>query len=471
MGKILADAGVTNPPTVFFYKDDGRLLVQGSREQLALVNRLVLKLNDYPTNVIAAIDKQFFKQTGTNGFEAQAATNLFTRTFRVDPVVFKTALLDQPASMISSSFNSPSGINSVSTMARNFFSALGVDLTTAGKSIFFNDRLGLLTARGTMDDLDMIESALEALNTVTPQIHIKARFVKVTQNENTALGFDWYLGHFSVSNNMAGKGGGSPSPAAPVSAVNPLGVFPGNTTFNSGGLQNSNPAVASVTGILTDTNFRVVLHALSASSKLEVLGEPEVTTISGRRTIMKATETITVITNFTFQETATNSGVSPQMEKLQTGPVLDTVAYVLADGYTIDLSIKASYSEFLGYDKPTNATATVYTKAGVKIDVPTISPRIETRQASAHINIWDNQTVVLGGMIIPSIQTTKEKVPLLGDLPILGHLFQSQSKTEIKKKIMVFVTATIVDPAGNRVHSEEEMPFAKDAVPQQPAKN
>jgi general secretion pathway protein D len=150
---------------------------------------------------------------------------------------------------------------------------------------------------------------------------------------------------------------------------------------------------------------------------------------------------------------------------------LDTVAYVLADGYTIALSIKASYSEFLGYDKPTNATATVYTKNGVKIDVPTISPRIEFRQTRTHVNVLDGQTVVLGGMIIPSIQTTKEKVPLLGDLPILGHLFQSQSKTEIKKNLMVFVTATIVDPAGNRIHSGDELPFAKDAVPQQPTKN
>jgi len=306
-------------------------------------------------------------------------------------------------------------------------------------------------------------------NSYPPQIHIKARFVEVTQEDSKASGFDWYLGHFG-SNNVTGKVGGSPSPAAPVSAANPIGSFPGSMTFDPGGLQNSNPAVASVTGIMTDTNYRVVLHALSSRSKSEVLGEPEVITTSGRHTIMKATKIIYVITNFTYQETATNSGVAPQMEKLEVGPVLDTVAYVLADGYTIDLSIKASYSEFLGYDKPTNTTVTVYTKAGVKIDVPTILPTIDVRQTSAHMNVWDGQTVVLGGMIIPSIQTIKDKVPILGDLPILGHLFQSQSKTEIKKNIMVFVTATIVDAAGNRIHSDDEMPFAKDGIPSLPVK-
>jgi len=60
-------------------------------------------------------------------------------------------------------------------------------------------------------------------------------------------------------------------------------------------------------------------------------------------------------------------------------------------------------------------------------------------------------------------------VPFLGDLPGVGRLFQSQSKTEQKDNLMVFVTPTIVDPAGNRVHSDDELPFAQGAVPAQPA--
>jgi general secretion pathway protein D len=272
-----------------------------------------------------------------------------------------------------------------------------------------------------------------------------------------------------VSNNVVGSGGGFPSPAAPVSAANPLGNFPGSMTSNPVGLPNStSAAVASVTGILTDTNYRFVLHALSSRSKPEILGEPEITTTSGRRTIMKPTTIVSVITNFTYQETATNSGVSPQTENLEVGPILDSTASVLSDGYMIDLDLKASYSEFLGYDKPTLATTAAYTKAGVKIDVPNILPRIETRQASAHMNVRDGQTVVLGGLIIPSIRTTKEKVPLLGSLPGVGRIFQSQSKEKILKNLMVFVTATIVDPAGNRIHTDAEMPFAQKGSPPQP---
>jgi type II secretory pathway component GspD/PulD (secretin) len=52
---------------------------------------------------------------------------------------------------------------------------------------------------------------------------------------------------------------------------------------------------------------------------------------------------------------------------------------------------------------------------------------------------------------------------------MVGRLFQSQSKQTVKKNLMIFVTATIVDPAGNRVHSDDDLPFAQTATPPQPA--
>ena len=57
---------------------------------------------------------------------------------------------------------------------------------------------------------------------------------------------------------------------------------------------------------------------------------------------------------------------------------------------------------------------------------------------------------------------------MIGDLPLLGRLFQSQSKSSLKQNLMIFVTATIVDPAGNRVHSDDELPFAQNSIPPQP---
>jgi general secretion pathway protein D len=249
--------------------------------------------------------------------------------------------------------------------------------------------------------------------------------------------------------------------AVPDSAANPNGVFPGNTTSSAVGLQNSAPAIASFTGILTETNFRVVLHALQQRGGFETLGEPEVTTTSGRRTIMKATTVISTVTNYTNQGTVTNSGITPQIVSVEFGPILDSTAWVLSDGYTIDLSMDAG----LIYDTTTNTTV-AGNKTGKKKYLPVALPTIHG-QGRVNVNVWDNQTVVLGGLIISSSQMTKDKVPFLGDLPIAGRLFRSQSKTEIKENLMIFVTATIVDAAGNRVHSDGEMPFAKDKVPVQ----
>ena len=68
-----------------------------------------------------------------------------------------------------------------------------------------------------------------------------------------------------------------------------------------------------------------------------------------------------------------------------------------------------------------------------------------------------------------TMETIKDQLPMLGDLPLVGKLFRSESKTTKKKKLLVFITPTLIDPAGNRVHSEEEMPFARDRIPSQPA--
>jgi len=208
------------------------------------------------------------------------------------------------------------GMASVSTAARDFFTTLGVDLNPP-KSVFFNDRLGLLFVHATMQDLDIIENAIQTLNQVAPQVHIKTRFIQVNQTDLAGLGFDWYLGQFSIGNSVVGQGGSSASLTVPQNIANPAGVFPGtvngtaNTTIPisstdqliTGGLNSTGagPALATITGIMTNPNFRVVLHALEQRAGSEELASPEVTTTSGRQTEMRATQIITIISGFTFQ--------------------------------------------------------------------------------------------------------------------------------------------------------------------------
>lgn len=204
----------------------------------------------------------------------------------------------------------------VSLAARNFFTALGVNLLApAGKSVFFNDRLGLLFVKATEDDLDTIERAIQALNQLPPQIHIKSRFIEVSENNSDALGFQWYLGQFNIGQGVVGQGGSSGSLTTTPSAANPLGTFPGSTTASqvagsandqliTSGLRNAlnAPAIGTITGIFSNPNFQVALQALEQRSGVEQLAEPEATTISGRQTQMRATTLQSVVTSFGFQQ-------------------------------------------------------------------------------------------------------------------------------------------------------------------------
>lgn len=166
------------------------------------------------------------------------------------------------------------------------------------------------------------------------------------------------------------------------------------------------------------------------------------------------------------QIAAGTSAITPISQYLETGPVLDVVPYVLSDGYTINLTLIPSLTEFDGYAQPPNI-ANVTGGLNV-VQLPVILPQFSVRQVVTTVNVWDGQTVVLGGLISSGGSEEKDQVPIIGDLPIVGRLFQAQTKSTSKENLMIFVTATIVDPAGNRVHSEDELPFAQTSIPPQP---
>jgi general secretion pathway protein D len=163
------------------------------------------------------------------------------------------------------------------------------------------------------------------------------------------------------------------------------------------------------------------------------------------------------------------SAITPVTQAIETGPLLDVVPVVLSDGYTINLTLIPSVTEFNGYQTPPPVATLTGSVGGLNVvQLPTVLPAFTVRQVLTTVNVWDGQTVVLGGLITSTTEDEEDKVPVIGDIPLLGRLFQSQTKTSVKKNLMIFVTATIVDPAGNRVHSEDELPFAQNAIPPQP---
>jgi type II secretory pathway component GspD/PulD (secretin) len=114
---------------------------------------------------------------------------------------------------------------------RQFFITMGVNLDPLlGKSVFFNDRKGILWVRATSEELDLIEQIIRVLNVAPPQINIKTKFTEISQNDNRALGFDWYLGNILMGGGKSALGGGT-APSYQGQALNPAnpeGVFPGS---------------------------------------------------------------------------------------------------------------------------------------------------------------------------------------------------------------------------------------------------
>jgi general secretion pathway protein D len=155
--------------------------------------------------------------------------------------------------------------------------------------------------------------------------------------------------------------------------------------------------------------------------------------------------------------------VQPIPAPIPFGQVLDVIPYVSADGYTIQMNIVPTFTEFLGYDLDV-ARQFQAVVPGVPVQ-PTPLPRYRVRQVATSAIVWDGQTVVLGGLIAENVKKVREKVPVLGDIPFLGRLFRSESADSTKKNLVIFVTPTIIDPAGNRIHTPDNLPYDPNRVP------
>lgn len=423
-------------------------------------------------------------------------------------------------------FNLP-GVNAVTTVtpmeqmlavARQFFTTAGVDFNVPGKQLIFNDRLGQLMVRATLQDLDVIEQAVQVLNMAPPQVTIEAKFAEITQQDSKALGFDWFLGNTLMRNGGIGLQGGSApsfgSPGGSGSPANPSGVFPGpfatdplnpgvftpsagtipalaSDNLLTGGLRNSAPALGTLTGILTDPQFRVVIRALEQRQGVNLMSAPKVTTLSARQAQVKAVRVRYIITTLDLNQTGGGGGgggvqglntvgggvgstVQPLAEPFELGPVLDVIPYVSADGHTIQMTIIPTIKEFEGYDLENAQLFQAQAQSvggGATVGNPLSSltplPIFRLRQVVTSAIVWDGQTVVLGGLLLDETTKTKDKVPFLGDMPLFGRLFRSESNTGKKTSLVIFVTPTIIDPAGNRVHSEDNLPFDQNSIPQQ----
>jgi beta-lactamase regulating signal transducer with metallopeptidase domain/transcriptional/translational regulatory protein YebC/TACO1 len=338
---------------------------------------------------------------------APDAEPLYLRTFKVDPNTFHQGLESVGAFDFSTNSTEATTFpsrNSVSAAVRNFFTSLGVNFSQPGTSVFWSDRKGELLVRATLTDLDIIEKAIEVLNYHEPQVNIKVTFVEVLDNGAGSL----FLGNIHVTNISA-------MTDREASPGNPSGAFPGAV---AGSAASTN---SSLIGILTAPQFKAVLETLQQRNDTDFLNESDITTLSGRQVHIEIADLETIVTGQTNVVTNGKTNANYHTEQFPFGPSLDVIPYVSTNGYSIRMTILASLTEFLGYTDP-----------GPSERASVVKPHIRLQQFTNSVIVWDGQTAVLGG------------------------LSEASSTNSVQKNLIIFVTPTIIDPAGNRVHSDDE---------------
>ena len=78
-------------------------------------------------------------------------------------------------------------------------------------------------------------------------------------------------------------------------------------------------------------------------------------------------------------------------------------------------------------------------------------PVFASRKVNTSVTLWDGQTIVMGGLIREQTQKVNDRIPLLGNIPLLGRLFRNEGEFSNKQNLMIFLSARIVDPAGNPI--------------------
>ncbi len=127
--------------------------------------------------------------------------------------------------------------------------------------------------------------------------------------------------------------------------------------------------------------------------------------------------------------------------------MLHVTPNVGADGETITLALVPEVS---------SAAAGAFTYAAGENTIITL-PKFSSRTLSTSVVVKNGETVALGGLIKESTETTTTKVPILGDIPIVGLIFRKQSDSIIRTNLLIFVTASIISPSGERIETVQQL--------------
>lgn len=294
-----------------------------------------------------------------------------------------------------------------------------------------DERTNMIFYRETRSNIDNIRKLLVDIDKPTRQVMIEARLVEVSANPKQAYGINW-----------AGVVGSSTNPqtirySSTAGVKDPQGqLIPTDPTLGS----SSNPNLfasnlgnlaSSTFSILTVPQMSITLQALNEDSDAEFLANPRVVTADNQQAKIEITRSQPV-PNLTFNEQTAQAVFSGFQDK-KFGNTLLVRPSVNKDNF-VTLSVKPEIS---------NKVADFHFQFG---GADVFSPIIDTRTLDSNVLIKSGDTLAIGGLLQDQLTKGRTKVPIMGDVPILGYLFQSRSNERTKRNLLIFVTPTILDP-------------------------
>ena len=304
------------------------------------------------------------------------------------------------------------------------------------RRIVLDEVTGMLTITDTPSNQLIARELIKLWDVGPQQVRIQARFVDVALSDIEELGIEWWYRRIAHNRGKASD--------IDVSAFTEFlgddATF-GDSTETSG-LGLSFGKISGYTG----TYLLAYVKALEEQGKANLLSSPTVTTLSGQMANIQLANILPYASD--VERTNVGTAATPifvekyKVSERTTGITLEVTPKVAGESKIITMDIHPEVSVLIKQIAVSSA-----------VDFPERLgyPVVDTRTTQTSVVIRSGETVVIGGLIREDESVTNRKVPILGNLPLIGNLFRSKLVDRTKKNLVIFLTATIVDSTGEPV--------------------
>lgn len=300
-------------------------------------------------------------------------------------------------------------------------------------SIDFHADSNALVINAEPDMMRSLEEVIRQLDVRRAQVQVEAIIVEVLEGDGTTFGVQWASedgGGQQFTNGTIGIG----SLAVAVEQATDQEVNRTDTTANGEVVQSTETiqgdftALGSLLGGLNgflvgvvEDGWGAVVQAVSTDTNSNILATPHLTTMDNEEAFFIVGQEVPILTG--SSASANNDNPFQTVERKEVGTKLKVTPQI-NEGTAIQLLIEQEVSSVSG---------------ATSVDIA-----INKREIKTTVIVDDGGTIVLGGLIDEDVQESVSKVPLLGDIPFLGHLFKSTSVTKRKRNLMVFIRPKII---------------------------